>query len=96
MHCSSVSCRLSALTWSVLLGENEAKMLRFVVGQYASALLSLKNVYVIVAKYSDETFLDFWQLFCKIYRDTTKNTGDESYSFDVVDSDVIPFDGDWS
>lgn len=91
-----MSCRLSALTWSVLLGENEAKMLRFVVGQYASALLSLKNVYVIVAKYSDETFLDFWQLFCKIYRDTTKNTGDESYSFDVVDSDVIPFDGDWS
>ncbi len=71
-------------------------MLRFVVGQYASALLSLKNVYVIVAKYSDETFLDFWQVFCKIYRDTTKNTGDESYSFDVVDSDVIPFDGDWS
>lgn len=96
MHCSSVSYRLSALTWSVLLGENEAKMLRFVVGQYASALLSLKNVYVIVAKYSDETFLDFWQVFCKIYRDTTKNTGDESYSFDVIDSDVIPFDGDWS
>lgn len=96
MHCSSVSYKLSALTWSVLLGENEAKMLRFVVGQYASALLSLKNVYVIVAKYSDETFLDFWQVFCKIYRDTTKNTGDESYSFDVVDSDVIPFDGDWS
>lgn len=54
-----MNCRLSALTWSVLLGENEAKMLRFVVGQYASALLSLKNVYVIVAKYSDETFLDF-------------------------------------
>ena len=71
-------------------------MLRFVVGQYASALLSLKNVYVIVAKYSDETFLDFQQVFCKIYRDTTKDTGDESYSFDVVDSDVIPFDGDWS
>ena len=70
--------------------ENEAKMLRFVVGQYASALLSLKNVYVIAAKYSDETFLDFWQVFCKIYRDATRNIGDESYSFDVVDSDVIP------
>lgn len=71
-------------------------MLRFVLGQYASALLSLKNVYIIVAKYSDETFLDFWQVSCKIYRDTTKDTGDESYSFDVVDSDVILFDGDWS
>lgn len=70
--------------------ENEAKMLRFVVGQYASALLSLKNVYVIAAKYSNETFLDFWQVFCKIYRDATRNIGDESYSFDVVDSDVIP------
>lgn len=50
-----VKCfNLVGLAW-----RNEAKMLRFVVGQYASALLSLKNVYVIVAKYSDETFLDF-------------------------------------
>ena len=37
--------------------ENEAKMLRYIVGQYASALMSLKNVYDIAAKYTEETFL---------------------------------------
>ncbi len=69
--------------------ENEARMLRYVVGQYASALMSLKNVYDIAAKYTDETFRDFWQVFCKIYRDATKKTDGGSRSFDVVDSDEI-------
>ena len=69
--------------------ENEAKMLRYIVGQYASALMSLKNVYDIAAKYTEETFLDFWQVFCKIYRDAMKKTGDDIRSYDVVDSDEI-------
>ncbi len=69
--------------------ENEAKMLRYIVGQYASALMSLKNVYDIAAKYTEETFLNFWQVFCKIYRDATKKTGDDIRSYDVVDSDEI-------
>ena len=69
--------------------ENAAKMLRFIIGQYASALMSLKNVYDISAKYTDETFLDFWQIYCKVYHDVTKKTGDETYGFDVVDSDEI-------
>lgn len=82
-----------------VLPENAAKTLRFVVGQYASALMSLKNVYDIAAKYSDKTFLDFWQIFCKIYRDATKKTGNDIYSFDVVDSDEVAgitdvYDGD--
>ncbi len=72
-----------------VLPENEAKTLRFVVGQYASALMSLKNVYDIVAKYTDETLLGFWQIFCKVYRDATRKGDDDSYSFDVVDSDEI-------
>lgn len=69
--------------------ENEAKMLRYIVGQYASALMSLKNVYDIAAKYTEDTFLNFWQMFCKIYRDATKKTDGGSRSFDVVDSDEI-------
>lgn len=72
-----------------VLPENEARMLRYIVGQYASALMSLKNVYDIAAKYTDETFRDFWQVFCKIYRDATKKTDGGSRSFDVVDSDEI-------
>lgn len=72
-----------------IVPENAAKMLRFIIGQYASALMSLKNVYDISAKYTDETFLDFWQIYCKIYHDVTKKTGEETYSFDVVDSDEI-------
>ena len=73
-----------------MLPENEAKRLRYIVGRYASALMSLKNVYYIAAKYTDKTFLDFWQVFCKIYHDVTKNTDGGSHSFDVVDSDEIP------
>lgn len=72
-----------------VLPENAAKTLRFVVGQYASALMSLKNVYDIAAKYTDEAFLGFWQIFCKVYRDATRKAGDDNYSFDVVDSDEI-------
>lgn len=72
------------------LPENDAKMLRFIVGQYASALMSLKNVYDIAAKYKDECFLDFWRIFCEIYRDVTRKAGDDGYSFAVVDSDEVP------
>lgn len=73
-----------------ILPENAAKMLRFKVGLYASALMSLKNIYDIPDKYDEETFKDFWKIFCKIYRDATKKEDDESYSFKVVDSDEIP------
>ena len=73
-----------------VLPENAAKILRFMVGQYGSALMSLKNVYDIAPKYTDRHFLDFWQIFCKIYKDVTKKTGDNGYNFNVVDSDEIP------
>lgn len=72
-----------------IVPENAAKVLRFIIGQYASALMSLKNVYDISAKYTDEIFLEFWQMYCKIYHDATKKSDEESYSFDVVDSDEI-------
>lgn len=73
-----------------VLPENAAKMLRFTIGQYASALMSLKNIYDIAAKYTEEDFMDFWQIFCKIYRDVTKKSGEDSYTFTVIDSDEIP------
>ena len=72
-----------------VLPENAAKMLRFTVGLYASVLMSLKNVYDIAAKYKNEDFLDFLHIYCKIYRDVTKKTEKEGYSFNVVDSDEI-------
>lgn len=71
------------------LPDNAAKTLRFTVGQYASALMSLKNVYDIAAKYKNGDFLDFWQIYCRIYRDATKKTEEEGYSFNVVDIDKI-------
>lgn len=70
--------------------DNKARMLRFVVGKYASSLMSLRNIYDISEKYTDETFLDFWQIFCRIYHDVTRDTMEEGYSFDVTDSDEIP------
>lgn len=69
--------------------DNAARMLRFIVGKYASSLMSLKNIYDIAEKYTDETYLDFWQIFCRIYRDATRSTKEEGYSFDVTDSDEI-------
>lgn len=70
--------------------DNKARMLRFVVGKYASSLMSLKNIYDISGKYTDETFLDFWQIFCRIYRDATRSDKEEGYCFEVIDSDEIP------
>ena len=72
------------------LPENAAKQLRFIVGRYASALMSLKNVYDIPAKYADAAFLAFWQTYCRIFRDATKNTAEEGYTYDVTDTDQIP------
>ena len=71
------------------LPENAAKTLRFIVGQYASALMALKNVYDIAAKYTNEEFLDFWHIYCKIYRDVTRKTEEDGYTFTVVDTDEI-------
>ena len=72
-----------------VLPENAAKALRIVVGQYASALMSLNNVYDIAPKYTDEEFRAFWQMFCKIYHDVTKKEGADVLGFEVVDSDKI-------
>ena len=68
---------------------NAARMLRFIVGRYASSIMSLKNVYDIAEKYTDETFFSFWQIFCRIYREVTRDKKEPGYSFEVTDSDEI-------
>ncbi len=70
--------------------QNLARDLRKLVGHYASLLRSLKDVFVIDPKYSDETFLAFWNIYCKIYRDATKKPQGDKFVYEPVDSDELP------
>ena len=70
---------------------NRARDLRMLVGRYASSIRSLQDVLDIDPKYSDDTFLAFWAIYCKIYRDATKKPkGDNTYEYEVIDSDELP------
>ena len=70
--------------------ENKARDLRMLVGHYASLIRSLKDVFDIDPKYSDEVFLRFWSIYCMVYRDATKKQKDPKYVFQAVDTDELP------
>lgn len=70
--------------------QNLARDLRKLIGHYISLLSSLKDVYVIDAKYSDANFITFWSIYCKIYRDATKKPKDDKWVYEVVESDEHP------
>lgn len=70
--------------------KNDARDLRLHVGQYASSLRGLSDVYEIDPKYSVPSFLSFWQIYCAIFRDATKKPKGDSYAFEVVDVDELP------
>ena len=70
---------------------NVARDLRIRVGHYGSIIESLRDVYVLDPKYTDEVFLSFWSIYCRIYKDATKKPkSDGSYEYEVVDSSEIP------
>lgn len=69
---------------------NPARDLRNLVGHYFSGIRLLDGVFVIDRKYYDEVFLMFWQIYCHIYREVTKQTEDEPYEYEVIDSDEEP------
>lgn len=72
--------------------ENPAKDLRLIISQYSSSIESVKNIFVINNKYYDETFLKFWQIYCRIFRDATKKTNDDDvYIVEPVDVDDSGF-----
>lgn len=48
--------------------DDAAKALRKAIGRYNSRLLLLQGVIEIDPKFSDATFIDFWQRYCNIYR----------------------------
>lgn len=70
--------------------ENKARDLRMLVGHYASLIRSLKDVFDIDPKYSDEVFLRFWSIYCMVYHDATKKQKDPKYVFQAVDSEELP------
>ena len=70
---------------------NEAKRIRRVVGKYASALMMLEDVYEIDAKYRDEVFLKFWEIYCRVYRSLMNATGDDGVIRpDIETDDEVP------
>lgn len=70
---------------------NEAKRIRRVVGKYASALMMLEDVYEIDAKYRDEVFLKFWEIYCRVYRSLMNATGDDGVVRpDIETDDEVP------
>lgn len=70
---------------------NEAKRIRRVVGKYASALMMLEDVYEIDAKYRDEVFLKFWEIYCRVYRNLMNATGaDGVIRPDIETDDEVP------
>ena len=70
---------------------NEAKRIRRVVGKYASALMMSEDVYEIDAKYRDEVFLKFWEIYCRVYRSLMNATGDDGVVRpDIETDDEVP------
>lgn len=48
--------------------EDAAKLLRKSIGRYNSLMVLLQGVIELDAKFSNATFIDFWQRYCYIYR----------------------------
>ena len=72
--------------------ENDAKELRIHIGQYSTALESVKNIYHVHEKYYDEAFLLFWQIYCRVFKDATKKKNDDDvYVIEPVDIDEAGF-----
>ena len=70
---------------------NEAKRIRRLVGRYAAALMMLEDVYEIDAKYREETFLKFWEIYCRIYRSLMNATGEDGVVRpDIETDDEVP------
>ncbi len=69
---------------------NTARDLRSLIGNYFSSIRLLDGVFVIDSKYYDEVFLMFWQIYCHIYREVSKQKVEEPYEYEVIDSDEAP------
>lgn len=69
---------------------NASRDLRSLIGHYFSGIRLLDGVFVIDSKYYDEVFLKFWQIYCHIYREISKQTAEEPYEYEVIDSEEEP------
>lgn len=72
--------------------EDEAKKLRTQVGQYASAIETLRGVIELQPKYTDEIFQAFWAEYCAIYLQMMESEREHGIPVDV-EFDSIGFTG---
>lgn len=73
--------------------ENDAKELRATIGQYSTAIESVKNIYDIADKYTEERFIKFWQIYCHVFKNATRKSGndDDTYVVEPIDIDESGF-----
>ncbi len=69
---------------------NAARDLRSLIGHFFSSIRLLEGVFVMDNKYYDEVFLQFWQIYCNIYREITKQTAEVPYEYEIIDSNEEP------
>lgn len=69
---------------------NAARELRSLIGHYFSCIRLLDGVFVIDNKYYDAVFLEFWQVYCHIYREVVKQTEVEPFEYEVIDNNENP------
>ena len=82
---------LSATDDNFLQVVNEAKELRKTIGKYGASIMMLEDVLDIDAKYKERLVLDFWEIYCRIYRSFLLNYDmDAVLHPDIEGSDEIP------
>lgn len=69
---------------------NRARDLKFLIGQYGSAVMLLKNIYDLDEKYESPVFLKFWYVFCNIFQSLIVADPHNTATIRVVDSDEVP------
>lgn len=69
---------------------NRARDLKLLIGQYGSAVMLLKNIYDLDEKYENPVFLQFWNVYCKIFQSLIVADPHATATIRVVDSDEVP------
>ena len=69
---------------------NRACDLKLLIGQYGSAIMMLRNIYALDEKYVNSLFLQFWNIYCKIFQSLIVVDSHDTVSIRVVDSDEVP------
>lgn len=69
---------------------NRARELKQMIGRFVTAVMTLKNIYDLDEKYLNTMFLNFWDVYVKIYNSVVIVERGNRAAIEVVDSDELP------